>query len=139
MLSKRNMEQGTTPPPETPETPQTTAPPVQNLEMADLAEGAELMAALKRGKGQAAGKWDALAETAKTLAGSAAEQTPQPLPPFIPKFSGADGHRLTPEEQVADIQAKQPHLQMPKFHQKEGHKLTPEEQIVEFGKLHSIQ
>lgn len=133
MLSKRIMEQGTTPPSETPETPQAATPSVAS----DIAEGASWMAALKKGKGQDAGKWEALAQTAKDL-GGATEQTPQPLPPFVPKFSGKDGHQLTPEEQVSDIRERQPHLQMPKFHPKDGHKLTPDEQIVEFKKLHSI-
>lgn len=118
---------------------QQSLPPGQggldSQEAGDLGDAVDLMAALKRAKGQPDTKWTGLAEASRKLTEPAIKPE---VPIRVPKFDPQTGEKLeTVEAQLAVFQRTHPDISVPKFDGKDGHQLTPAEQVVALQQRYS--
>ena len=95
----------------------------------DLATGLEMMAALKRSKGDidSAIKWENMERSLSNR--------PE-IPTHVPKYDKYDGHELSIEEQIIALAEK---VRIPNFDSKDGHPLRSDEKLEYIKRQYNIE
>jgi len=99
-----------------------------NQDKKDLVTGLEMMAVLKRSKGDpSAIKWENMERSLSNK--------PE-IPTHVPKYDKYDGHSLSIEEQLQSLGER---VRIPKFSSVDGHPLTSEEKLSYIKREYNIE